>query len=243
MTECCFKKTVDRQMSAASTPQPPTTSERRCQIRLRRTARKMATVVETWMDGQTLVEVSTAQTICIRLAADVVPGNRLGTQLHTVREQQIQQQANGHAGKHDGAQIKIAAAVPDEQGDQSPGDERKPGAIGKDKPLVKGDQAVQPAVDNVLWLADQLLQPKKSRKIKKEKDQRKRNRMGCDRLLQTMKHKHLPFGYCRFFIVHDFACMYKLEFVPLFIKRCRRAKFFPFIERKGKKAGICQPFF
>ena len=73
MTECCFKKTVDRQMSAASTPQPPTTSERRCQIRLRRTARKMATVVETWMDGQTLVEVSTAQTICIRLAAMLSP--------------------------------------------------------------------------------------------------------------------------------------------------------------------------
>lgn len=160
MTECCFKKTVDRQMSAASTPQPPTTSERRCQIRAAPHCQKDGNGGGD-VDGRTDVGGGVHCPDHLHQACgDVVSGNRLGTQLHTVREQQIQQQADGHAGKHDGAQIKIAAAVPDEQGDQSPGDERKPSAIGKDKPLVKGDQAVQPAVDNVLWLADQLLQPK-----------------------------------------------------------------------------------
>ena len=69
----------------------------------------------------------------------IVDGDGLRTQVQPIWEQQIQQQADCHAGKHHRTQIKVIGAVTPQQGDQCPGNQEKPGAVSKDEPFVEGN--------------------------------------------------------------------------------------------------------
>lgn len=131
------------------------------------------------MDGGTDVgpEVSIDQAACTSHAAGLLMGDGLRTQVQPIWEQQIQQQADCHAGKHHRTQIKVIGAVTPQQGDQCPGNQEKPGAVSKDEPFVEGNPVIQCTVNQIDRFGNQLFKCEETDKVKDEKDEGKRNRM------------------------------------------------------------------
>ena len=84
-----------------------------------------------------------------------------GAQFQTVRQQHIEDQAEGHAREHGQAELIIALGVAPPQQRRHPGQQQKPAAIRKDEPLVEGDPVVDPAVDDVFGICDGKVQPEK----------------------------------------------------------------------------------
>ena len=88
-----------------------------------------------------------------------------GADIQTVGQQHVQDQAEGHAGKHGQAELIVALGVAPPQQGRHTSQQHKPAAIRKDEPLIEGDPVIKRGVDDIFGIFDGQIQPEEPDQI------------------------------------------------------------------------------
>ena len=84
---------------------------------------------------------------------------RRGADVEAVGQHHIEDEAEGHAREHHQTELIIAGGVEPPEQRRDARQQEEPAAVGKDEPLVEGDEIVQRAVDDIVRVGDGEVQP------------------------------------------------------------------------------------
>jgi len=156
ITECCFKKTVDRQMETMRIPEPMWAQWYFLRIPLLIMAMWVPMELYTWMLGNTFVQVSVLYTVATRAENKFLSGSMAGRKSVPLRKKGAYDQADRHSGEQENTHpvVILPAGKPGKKR-RVPGLRIKnPEQIGYNKIFIKGDQVIQGHMHNVIVSGD-----------------------------------------------------------------------------------------